>query len=422
MVFKFCEKEYNNVLYSTDIFRQYGFSIIMFGFPILLRYVLSYTINKKVSWENYTSYGKIWQSMYLIIGYLLFQLSLLIFLPGKWWSPNNIFPKYKLNGLISYLSSIIISLLLFKKLSWVYQNFEYMVISLEIFAWILCILVYLKSTILPTLESPRFNSGNWYYDFVSGVEKYPAIGKYQLKQILNCRFGMMGWSTIILSCLSYQYQSLGYITNSLLVSSILQLVYIGKFFVWEDGYFLSADIVHDNLGFYILWGVVYAVPCFYTLTTLYLTNNHINVDTSLSLAYVLLGLISIYINYEADVQKEYSKKNPNGKIWGSPIKMFRLKQNVNGIIRESGYCLSGWWQFGRNIHYVPELLSCLIWSLPAGYPNNVTNLIPYIYFGYLFILLIHRIYRLEESCDQKYGAEYSEYKKLVPYRLIPYVF
>jgi 7-dehydrocholesterol reductase len=205
----------------------------------------------------------------------------------------------------------------------------------------------------------------------------------------------------------------------------LQLAYIGKFFLWENGYFLSADIVFDNLGFYILWGVTYAVPCFYTLTSVYLANRFIELNMRLSLIFLLQGLIAIYINYEADIQKIYAKSNPSGKIWGEPIKTFTLKQrcaDIDGKILESKYCLSGWWQYARNIHYVPELLTCLLWSLPAGIPNDIFGLIPYFYFVYLSILLVHRIYRLEDSCLTKYGDSYLEYKKMVPYRLIPYIY
>lgn len=50
------------------------------------------------------------------------------------------------------------------------------------------------------------------------------------------------------------------------------------------------------------------------------------------------------------------------------------------------------------------------------------NVIPYIYFLYLLLLLIHRDMRDEQRCARKYGALWEEYCRRVPYRLVPYIY
>jgi len=82
----------------------------------------------------------------------------------------------------------------------------------------------------------------------------PALWRWDVKMFTNCRFGMMGWSLIILSFAAKQKELYG-LSDSMVVSVLLQLIYIGKFFVWEGGYLRSMDIMHDRAGYYICWGL-----------------------------------------------------------------------------------------------------------------------------------------------------------------------
>ena len=72
----------------------------------------------------------------------------------------------------------------------------------------------------------------------------------------------------------------------------------------------------------------------------------------------------------------------------------------------------------RHMNYVMEINFALSMALPAmGY-----GFLPYAYFVFIIKLLVHRTYRDEEKCRQKYGQGYEEYCKKVPYKMIPYVF
>ena len=48
--------------------------------------------------------------------------------------------------------------------------------------------------------------------------------------------------------------------------------------------------------------------------------------------------------------------------------------------------------------------------------------ISYFYVIYFAILLIHRERRDESKCMRKYGKDWEEYKKIVPWRIIPGVY
>lgn len=60
----------------------------------------------------------------------------------------------------------------------------------------------------------------------------------------------------------------------------------------------------------------------------------------------------------------------------------------------------------------------LAWSLPTGCETPI----PYFYIAYFTVLLMHRQLRDDENCEKKYGKDWEKYKKLVPYRIIPYVY
>ena len=79
---------------------------------------------------------------------------------------------------------------------------------------------------------------------------------------------------------------------------------------------------------------------------------------------------------------------------------------------------SGFWSIGRHLNYTFELLSALLWSLPALFASPI----PYFYVIFLTILIVHRTFRDDDRLSKKYGTYWDEYCKLVPYKMIPGVY
>ena len=79
---------------------------------------------------------------------------------------------------------------------------------------------------------------------------------------------------------------------------------------------------------------------------------------------------------------------------------------------------SGWWGIARHINYTGDWLMSLAWCMACGFSCCV----PYFYAAYFALLLIHRDMRDDAACRAKYGRDWDRYCKLVPYRLIPYVY
>jgi Delta14-sterol reductase len=73
-------------------------------------------------------------------------------------------------------------------------------------------------------------------------------------------------------------------------------------------------------------------------------------------------------------------------------------------------CLCVWWSLTIN-----SLCNHRTWCLVGGFDS----IVPYYYAIYFMILLVHRSIRDDDLCQQKYGKDWDEYKKQVPYRFIP---
>lgn len=78
---------------------------------------------------------------------------------------------------------------------------------------------------------------------------------------------------------------------------------------------------------------------------------------------------------------------------------------------------SGWWGVSRHPNYLGDLLIGLSWSLPTGFNTPLT----YFYFAYFIILLVHRQKRDDHACKQKYGKDWDEYCRRVPYKICPWL-
>ena len=170
----------------------------------------------------------------------------------------------------------------------------------------------------------------------------------------------------------------------------------------------------------MIWGVISWIPATYTLTSMYLCAHPTDISLPYSAVLIVLGLLFLYINYEADLQKQVTRRtNGQSMIWGRKPSILKAKyQTSDGNLRESILLVDGYWKFSRHFHYVPEILLTLCWTLPAGF----SNFVPWYYFFQLTGLLIDRTIRDETRCKLKYGKTWDEYCKLNKYRIIPFVF
>jgi len=180
------------------------------------------------------------------------------------------------------------------------------------------------------------------------------------------------------------------------------------------------DIQHDRAGFYFVWGCMVWVPTVYTASVFWLTNNRIDMGVWAAVAVGVAGLFCIFINYDIDRQRvEFRKTDGQARIWGRKAESIRAEYSTeDGSCKTSLLLCSGYWGLSRHLHYIPEILAAMCWSLPAG----LTSVVPYCYVVHLTVLLVHRSYRDDARCGSKYGKFWEQYCERVPARIIPGVF
>ena len=181
------------------------------------------------------------QMIALFIG---FQCVLVQVIPGPTFvattTPHGHRPTYTANGLPCYILTILSLMLLdYAKIfraALIYDKFGNILSSMNVIAFVFCVGLVVKGYTAPSgLDSGT--TGSIIQDFYWGTELYPRIFSLDVKQMTNCRCGMMFWAVAIMA-FGYKNMELNQnnIQYGMAISIILQLIYITKFFHWEMGY------------------------------------------------------------------------------------------------------------------------------------------------------------------------------------------
>ena len=362
----------------------------------------------------------------MIFAFIVFEVILMRFLPGKTFygplTPKGNVPVYKDNGTLAFIITMTVfcvasfGLKLFSA-SILFDNLGSLFGALNIFSLGFCALLYLKGRFYPSTSDSGITK-NMIFDYYWGTELYPQALGVSIKKFITCRFGMMSWGLFLISYCAKQAE-LGGLSNSMLVSVILQFIYLTKFFMWEKGYLRSLDIMHDRAGFYICWGCLVWVPCIYTSPSMYLVLHPIHLNAWVACSILLAGAACIIVNYLADVQRLITRSTQGQcKVWGKkPKTLLAHYQTTEGQKKQTILLASGWWGVSRHFHYVPEIAAAFFWSLPALFENFS----PYFYVSFLTVLLLDRAFRDDKRCADKYGKDWIKYCELVPYKIVPFL-
>ncbi|KAJ2918430.1 hypothetical protein MD484_g1922, partial [Candolleomyces efflorescens] len=366
-----------------------------------------------------------WKSLWdteatlMYLGFYAFCVLAWAILPGDWVDGTVLRTggtiKYKINAFSTYLLTMgIVTGLIYRdgpqSFTFIYEKwvgFVTAAVLMSIFQANLCYLASFRPGAILALGG---NSGNIIYDWYIGRELNPAIGSFDLKTFNEIRPGLILWALLDISMLCEQAVRRGRFANatdSMWVVFTFHMWYIVDCLYNEPGIFTMMDITTDGFGFMLSVGDLAWVPFTYSLQARYLAFNHLELGLYGTAGVVAVKVLGYYIFHEANSEKNNFRNGSNPKN----LKTMDTKRGTKLLI-------SGWWGLCQHPNYLGDLLMALSWSLATGFDTPIT----YFYPAYFTVLLIHRQMRDDEACEAKYGEDWKRYKKLVPYKIFPYIY
>jgi delta14-sterol reductase len=301
------------------------------------------------------------------------------------------------------------------------------------------------------------HSGSLIYDWFIGRELNPRItlpfwGEVDIKAFCELRPGMLGWVLMDLAFIAHQYHVHGYVTDSILLITAFQAVYVFDALWMEAAILTTMDITTDGFGFMLAFGDLVWVPFIYSLQARYLSVHPVQLGVSGTVAVLAVQGLGYYIFRSANNEKNRFRTNPDDPR----VAHLDYIETASG----SKLLVSGWWGTARHINYLGDWIMAWSYCLPtgiAGYlvqrssPAPISDgqspvdgsfvggaatktevvqgeargwgmIFTYFYVLYFAVLLIHREMRDEEKCMRKYGKDWEKYRKRVPWRILPGVY
>ncbi|CAE6396224.1 unnamed protein product [Rhizoctonia solani] len=255
-------------------------------------------------------------------------------------------------------------------------------------------------------QSFTFIYDHWWF---IGRELNPSIGSFDIKSFAELRPGLILWFMINLSsaCKQLTHRGTWYPTDSMMLVIFFQGVYIIDALYNERAILTTMDITTDGFGFMLAFGSLAWVPLTYSLQARYLAFNHIELGWFWASVIFAIHALGFWIFRWSNNEKNEFRNGKNPK-------------NLTSFKTERGTRLltSGWWGMCQHPNYLGDWIMALSYSLPTGFHTPIT----YFYCSYFMILLLHRQMRDEEACRKKYGKDWDTYTRIVPWKIVPYIY
>ena len=192
----------------------------------------------------------------------------------------------------------------------------------------------------------------------------------------------------------------------------------------------------------IFWNMA-GVPLSYCHCTLYLANHAPSVyhwNCYAIAAFYISYLFCYWVWDTCNSQKNRFRQQERGKLiertafpqlpWQTVKNPKIIKTKTGDSILVDGWCMPHLLHvfprlesmltgnidgYARKIHYTMDLYFALSWGLITGFQSPF----PWFYPTFFAAMITHRALRDIQRCEEKYGEDWQEYKRRVPWLFIP---
>lgn len=338
---------------------------------------------------------------------------------------------------------------------WTYltDNYVQILTANIIISFALAIYVYVGSfSVKPDNPEKRElaaggQTGNLIYDFYIGRElnprvTLPLLGEIDIKTFCEVRPGLLLWFLYNCAWTAKQYRNYGFVTDSIVFTTVIQGLYIIDCYVHEPYILTMIDITMDGFGFMLCFGDLGWVPFLYCQQARYLSV-YPHTMGWLGTAGIMAVLITGFTIFRlSNKEKDTFRTKPNDPS----VAHLKYIQTKTG----SRLLISGWWGLARHINYLGDWIQAWPYSLTTGISGYIILaagsgvegafkmadgreviqgpargwgiLFTYFYVLYFGTLLVHRNGRDDNKCSKKYGEDWEEYKRIVRWKIVPGIY
>lgn len=310
---------------------------------------------------------------------------------------------YVLNGLTIFLLTVVALAACqsfgFFSLSFLYRHFWGLFAGANLFSFAFTLALFFKGR---GKEAKRSVASDLWY----GAELNPTWLGVDLK-LFSYKPSLIGLAVLNASFAVVQYEEHGQLTTQMICYQAFTFIYVFNYFQFEYGMLYTWDIVQERFGFMLVWGDYAFVPFMYSIVGWYLVDQTENIPLWAAGLLAITFAAGLWIFRGANQQKDEFKRDPKVKIWGKPA------ETLGGKI-----LVSGFWGIGRKLNYTGEIMVYASFTLLSGFDSFVPYLLP----AWLVSLLVHRAWRDDKRCRQKYGALWEQYCRRATFKMIPFVY
>jgi delta14-sterol reductase len=205
----------------------------------------------------------------------------------------------------------------------------------------------------------------------------------------------------------------GRASPGVLLHAALLSFFVVEYLVFEEVHLYTYDLVAERVGFKLGWGCLAFYPFFYAVGLWSVADlPDPGTPRSLLVACALLFFCGWALARGANLQKFWFKTQPARRAFGllAPEALERDGQRI---------LVGGFWGLARHVNYLGEIAMATALALALGRPGALG---PWLYPLYYVALLVPRQLDDDRRCAAKYGALWAEYRRRVPWRIIPWVY